>query len=298
MSRARERHTFGAQIADGDDLRCTHVPRKLYTSRLSQGCVSCVAAAYDPYFTFGWLKWRSSRSASDALKLSSCCGAGVVGGRAGCMATWLSDLEGGPMAEACVHRGGSVALLTRLTAASRSGGQLGCRGRLAWSLMVRAAGLCGVLCEREAVESGGAGVAEQQVELPSPVDVVPVVGELLAADLVADEPGSVLAGGGAFDVCRSLRGGGAFGVPADVFGPGDDGLAAGIPAIPDGPVVVVVVVVLKTWAMRTSAAEVLGSGLCRVVAVAVGCVLAAGAWCGAAEHALRVMTRSRIAAPR
>src|SRR6266498_3099913 len=114
-----------------------------------------------------------------------------------------------------------------------------------WSLAVLAADLGGVFYEGEAVEPRGAGVAEQQVELPPPVDVIPVVGELLSADFVLDEPGPFGSRCGAFDVCRSLGGGRAFGVSPDVFGPGDDGLAAGVPPVVDRPVVVAVVVVVE-----------------------------------------------------
>src|SRR6266851_3340386 len=44
--------------------------------------------------------------------------------------------------------------------------------------VVSAADLGGVLREWKAVQTRGVRVAQQQVELPSPVDVVPVVSEL------------------------------------------------------------------------------------------------------------------------
>lgn len=61
-------------------------------------------------------------------------------------------------------------------------------------LVVLTANLCGVFGEGEPVEAGGIGVAERQVKFPPVAGVVPVVGELLAADFVADQPGSVRAG--------------------------------------------------------------------------------------------------------
>jgi hypothetical protein len=54
-----------------------------------------------------------------------------------------------------------------------------------------AADLCGVFAEGEPVEAGSVRVAEQQVELPAAIVIEPVAGELLAADLVSDEPGAV-----------------------------------------------------------------------------------------------------------
>src|SRR6266851_7132772 len=65
--------------------------------------------------------------------------------------------------------------------------------------VIRAANLGGVFREREPVQPRGVGVAEQQIEQPSPTGVEPVVGQLLAADFVVDEPCPARARGGVLD---------------------------------------------------------------------------------------------------
>lgn len=101
-----------------------------------------------------------------------------------------------------------------------------------------------VLRERQPVEARGAEVAERQAELPAPGHLE-VVGDLLAADLVVNQPGAIRAGRRILDLHGSLRFCRALGVPADVLSSWDHLLAAGIPSVPDGAIVVAVVVVVE-----------------------------------------------------
>jgi hypothetical protein len=64
-----------------------------------------------------------------------------------------------------------------------------------------AADFVGILREGELVDPGGVGFAEQQVELPAAMPAEPVVGQLLAADFVAEEPGAAWSRFGVLDVC-------------------------------------------------------------------------------------------------
>src|SRR5215471_4376217 len=101
-----------------------------------------------------------------------------------------------------------------------------------------------VALRRHPVQPDRAWVAEHEVKHPPAVDVEPVVGQLLTADLVVHQPRPVRTWadvlGPGLDVTRAR----AILMPLDVVGLGDDGLAAGIPSGVDGPVAAVVVVVV------------------------------------------------------
>ncbi len=75
--------------------------------------------------------------------------------------------------------------------------------------------------------------------------VEPVVGELQTADLVPDQPLSARSLSSPFDMCRLLQSSRAVGVAADVVGAADERLAAGVPSVVGGAVVVLSVVVVE-----------------------------------------------------